>query len=76
MEGGSAHRRVEQVARCDDALLVQREVLALDPHLLELPHPSVEPLAQLVLDLGQLAVCTNTTNVWSGDNQSTKRERE
>jgi hypothetical protein len=22
------------------------------------------------------AVCTNTTNVWSGENQSTKRERE
>ena len=24
----------------------------------------------------RFAVCTNTTNVWSGDNQSTKRERE
>ena len=22
------------------------------------------------------AVCTNTTNVWSGENNSTKRERE
>jgi len=23
-----------------------------------------------------IAVCTNTTNVWSGEKQSTKRERE
>ena len=55
------------------------QLRALDPMPVLGDAGVVSPILNCIVKLASaksIAVCTNTTNVWSGDNQSTKRERE